>query len=221
MSKYDTPSRSWIYKYGFVTEIESEKAPKGLSEDVVRFISAKKNEPEWLLDWRLKAYRRWLTMTPPDWAKLDIEPIDYQGYYYYSAPKSMGDGPKSLDEVDPALIETYNKLGIPLHEQERLAGVAVDAVFDSISVATTFRAKLAEAGVIFMPISKAVSTRMVKRYLGSVVLARQLLCLPEFGSLWRRPGLCAQRAWPDGAFHLLSHQRAKHGPVRAHPDCLR
>lgn len=159
------------YKYGFVTEIESEKAPKGLSEDVVRFISAKKNEPEWLLDWRLKAYRRWLTMTPPDWAKLDIEPIDYQDYYYYSAPKSMGDGPKSLDEVDPALIETYNKLGIPLHEQQRLAGVAVDAVFDSISVATTFRAKLAEAGVIFMPISKAVQEHpeLVKRYLGSVV----------------------------------------------------
>ena len=120
------------YAYGFVTDIESETAPKGLSEDTVRFISAKKDEPEWLLDWRLKAYRRWLEMPEPKWAKVSFPPIDYQDSYYYSAPKSPQDGPKSLDEVDPKLLETYEKLGIPLREQEMLAGVAVDAVFDSV-----------------------------------------------------------------------------------------
>ncbi|MDA9175944.1 Fe-S cluster assembly protein SufB [Alphaproteobacteria bacterium] len=164
------------YKYGFVTDIETESAPKGLSEDIVRFISAKKNEPEWLLEWRLKAYRYWLDMEAPDWAKLNIPPIDYQDAYYYSAPKSAESRPETIDDVDPALIETYNKLGIPLHEQEMLAGVqtrsvAVDVVFDSVSVATTFRDKLAEAGVIFMPISEAVEKHpeLVKKYLGSVV----------------------------------------------------
>ena len=164
------------YKYGFVTEIEAESAPKGLSEDIVRFISAKKNEPEWLLEWRLKAYRYWLDMEAPDWAKLNIPPIDYQDAYYYSAPKSAESRPETIDDVDPALIETYNKLGIPLHEQEMLAGVqkrsvAVDVVFDSVSVATTFRDKLAEAGVIFMPISEAVERHpeLVQKYLGSVV----------------------------------------------------
>ena len=164
------------YKYGFVTDIESESAPKGLSEDTVRFISAKKGEPEWLLEWRLKAYRYWLEMPTPDWAKLKIPPIDYQDAYYYSAPKSAEFRPETIDDVDPALIETYNKLGIPLHEQEMLAGVqqrsvAVDVVFDSVSVATTFRDKLAEAGVIFMPISEAVQEHpaLVRRYLGSVV----------------------------------------------------
>jgi Fe-S cluster assembly protein SufB len=135
------------YKYGFVTDIDTESAPKGLSEDIVRFISAKKNEPEWLLEWRLKAYRYWLDMEAPDWAKLNIPPIDYQDAYYYSAPKSAESRPETIDDVDPALIETYNKLGIPLHEQEMLAGVqtrsvAVDVVFDSVSVATTFRDKL-------------------------------------------------------------------------------
>ena len=125
------------YKYGFVTDIESETAPKGLNEDIVRFISAKKNEPEWLLEWRLKAYRYWLTMPEPTWSKVTHDKIDYQDAYYYSAPKSSADGPKSLDEIDPQLLETYEKLGIPLKEQERLSGVAVDAVFDSVSVATT------------------------------------------------------------------------------------
>ena len=140
------------YKYGFVTEIESERAPKGLNEDVVRFISEKKNEPEWLLEWRLRAYRLWTAMEEPRWAKLGYPPIDYQDAYYYSAPK-MKSAPKSLDEVDPELLRTYEKLGIPLREQELLAGVAVDAVFDSISVATTFKKKLEEVGIIFCSIS--------------------------------------------------------------------
>ena len=164
------------YKYGFVTDIESAKAPKGLNEDIVRFISAKKNEPAWLTEWRLDAYRRWLTMEEPTWARVEYPKIDYQDLYYYAAPKSMDDGPKSLDEVDPELLRTYEKLGIPLREQEILAGVqtskvAVDAVFDSVSVATTFRAELAKAGVIFCPISEAVHSHpeLVKKYLGSVV----------------------------------------------------
>ena len=156
------------YKYGFVTDIESDKAPKGLSEDIVRFISAKKNEPEWMLAWRLDAYRRWLTMREPGWARVTYGPIDYQDLYYYSAPKKKA-GPKSLDEIDPEILATYDKLGIPLREREALLGiqrpegeeadgngygrVAVDAVFDSVSVATTFQAELAKAGVIFCPIS--------------------------------------------------------------------
>jgi len=163
------------YKYGFVSDIESDKAPKGLSEDTVRFISAKKNEPAWLTEWRLDAYRRWLTMEEPTWARVDYPKIDYQDLYYYSAPKSMS-GPKSLDEVDPELLRTYEKLGIPLREQAVLAGVqgarvAVDAVFDSVSVATTFRDELAKSGVIFCPISEAVHSHpeLVKKYLGSVV----------------------------------------------------
>ena len=158
------------YKYGFVTDIETEKAPKGLSEDVIRFISAKKNEPEWMLDWRLKSYRYWLKMSSPDWAKLNIPPIDYNDIYYYAAPKSA-EGPKSLDEVDPELLRTYEKLGIPLNEQKMLAGVAVDAVFDSVSVATTFREELAKAGVIFCPISEAIREypELVRKYMGSVV----------------------------------------------------
>ena len=158
------------YKYGFVTDIDVDLAPKGLNEDIIRFISAKKNEPEWLLEWRLRAYRHWLTMPEPEWAKVDYPPIDYQGAYYYAAPKTK-ERPKSLDEVDPKLIETYNKLGIPLQEQEMLAGVAVDAVFDSVSVATTFKAKLEAEGIIFCPISEAVQNHpeLVKKYLGSVV----------------------------------------------------
>ena len=158
------------YKYGFVTDIESEQAPKGLNEDIVRFISAMKDEPEWLLEWRLEAFRHWQTMTEPNWAKLGIPMIDYQDAYYYSAPKQK-EGPKSLDEVDPELLATYDKLGIPLREQEMLAGVAVDAVFDSVSVATTFKAKLEEHGVIFCPISEAVQKYpdLVRKYLGSVV----------------------------------------------------
>ncbi len=158
------------YKYGFVTDIESEVAPKGLDESIIRFISAKKNDPDWLLQWRLKAYRHWLTMTEPVWAKVSYPPIDFQDIHYYAAPK-LGDGPKSLDEVDPRILETYKKLGIPLEEQEILAGVAVDAVFDSVSVATTYRAKLEEMGVIFCPISEAVQMHpeLVQKYLGSVV----------------------------------------------------
>lgn len=159
------------YEAGFVTDIETEKAPKGLNEDIIRFISAKKKEPEWLLGWRLKAYARWLEMPEPEWAKVDHPPLDYQDAYYYAAPKSMADRPKSLDEVDPKLLETYEKLGIPLREQEALAGVAVDVVFDSVSVATTFKEKLHEAGVIFCSISEAVEKHpeLVKKYLGSVV----------------------------------------------------
>ena len=176
------------YKYGFVTDIESDKAPKGLSEDIVRFISAKKDEPEWMLAWRLDAYRRWLTMREPLWARVNYGPIDYQDLYYYSAPKKK-DGPKSLDEIDPEILKTYEKLGIPLREREALLGVqrpagedeaegeggygrvAVDAVFDSVSVATTFQAELAKAGVLFMPISEALRKHpdLVKKYLGTVV----------------------------------------------------
>jgi Fe-S cluster assembly protein SufB len=167
------------YKYGFVTDIESEKAPIGLSEDTVRYISAKKNEPEWMLEWRLGAFRRWLTMSEPAWARVDYPKIDYQNAYYYSAPKKKPQL-SSLDEVDPQILETYKKLGIPLREQEMLAGVvrpegerrvAVDAVFDSVSVATTFKEELKRAGVIFMPMSEAIREHpdLVKKYLGSVV----------------------------------------------------
>ncbi len=158
------------YKYGFVTDIESDKAPKGLNEDIIRFISAKKNEPEWMLNWRLKAYRHWVKMPTPDWSKLSIEPIDYNDIYYYSAPKSA-EKLNSLDEVAPELLETYEKLGIPLNEQKMLAGVAVDVVFDSVSVATTFKKELGKAGVIFCPISEAIQQypELVRKYLGSVV----------------------------------------------------
>jgi Fe-S cluster assembly protein SufB len=156
------------YEAGFVTDIESDSLPPGLSEDTVRQLSAIKGEPEWMTEWRLAAYRHWLTMPEPDWAKLDIAPIDYQSVSYYSAPKA---GPKSLDEVDPKLLETYEKLGVPLHERARLAGVAVDAVFDSVSVGTTFRKELAEAGVIFCSMSEAIREHgdLVRQYLGSVV----------------------------------------------------
>ena len=178
------------YKYGFTTDIESVKAPKGLNEDIIRFISEKKNEPEWMLEWRLDAYQRWLTMKEPTWAKVEYPPIDFQDLYYYSAPKSM-DGPTSLDEVDPELLRTYEKLGIPLKEQELLAGVrkqdepsqleddtgyqssnvAIDAVFDSVSVVTTFKEELAKAGVIFCSISEAMRDYpdLVQKYLGTVV----------------------------------------------------
>jgi Fe-S cluster assembly protein SufB len=162
------------YEAGFVTRIESETLPPGLAEDVVRLISSKKGEPEWLLEWRLKAYRAWIGMPQPGWAHVQFPPIDFDAVSYYSAPKSMQDGPKSLDEVDPELLDTYEKLGIPLHERARLAGVAVDAVFDSVSVVTTFKEKLGEAGVIFCPISEAVHSHpeLVQKYLGSVVPQR-------------------------------------------------
>src|SRR5882724_11606985 len=178
------------YKYGFETLIGSDKAPKGLSEDTVRFISAKKDEPAWMLEWRLEAYRRWLTMREPQWAKVNYGPIDYQDAYYYSAPSNFK-APKSLDDIDPEILKTYDKLGIPLREREGLLGivhepavdgedgeapaprsrVAVDAVFDSVSVATTFKEELKRAGVIFMPISEALREHpeLVRKYLGSVV----------------------------------------------------
>ncbi len=159
------------YKHGFVTDIESDTVPPGLNEDIIRHISAKKGEPRFMLDWRLRAYEHWLTMSPPGWAHVHYPPIDYQAISYYSAPKRPEDRPQSLDEVDPKLLETYDKLGIPLHERAALAGVAVDAVFDSVSVATTFKQKLAEAGVIFCSFSEAVVNHpeLVERYLGSVV----------------------------------------------------
>ena len=159
------------YKYGFVTDIESDKIPKGLNEDVIRLISKKKEEPKWMLDWRLKAYERLKHMEPPKWVKAKFDDIDFQDIYYYSSPKDFKDKPKSLDEVDPKLLETYEKLGIPLKEQKVLAGVAVDAVFDSVSVATTFKDKLDEIGVIFCPISEAIRKHpdLVKKYLGTVI----------------------------------------------------
>lgn len=159
------------YQAGFITDIDTDTLPPGLDEDVIRHISAKKDEPEWLLNWRLEAFRHWQTMTEPHWPNVTYTPIDYQSISYYSAPKSQADGPKSLDEVDPKLLETYAKLGIPLREQELLAGVAVDAVFDSVSVATTFKGKLKDAGVIFCPISEAVHDypELVQQYLGTVV----------------------------------------------------
>jgi Fe-S cluster assembly protein SufB len=159
------------YKAGFVTDIDSETLPPGLSEDVVRALSAKKGEPEWMTQWRLKAYRHWLTLKEPTWANVRYSPIDYQAISYYSAPRQNKNAPKSLDEVDPKLLETYEKLGVPLHERAKLAGVAVDAVFDSVSVATTFKAKLSEAGVIFCSFSEAVRDHpdLVRKHLGSVV----------------------------------------------------
>ena len=162
------------YQHGFVTDIEQELVPPGLDEDVVRLISRKKGEPEFLTNWRLKAYRHWLTMKEPTWAHVRYTPIDYQSISYFAAPKNLDDAPKSLDEVDPALLETYEKLGIPLHERAKLAGVAVDAVFDSVSVATTFKEKLGEAGVIFCSFSEAVKNHpeLIEKYLGSVVPQR-------------------------------------------------
>ncbi|MBL4640022.1 MAG: Fe-S cluster assembly protein SufB [Kordiimonadaceae bacterium] len=178
-TKQHIEDMSGEYKYGFTTDVEMDMAPKGLSEDIVRFISAKKEEPEWLLEWRLKAYRSWLKMAEPDWAKINYPKIDYNDMYFFAAPKSM-DKPKSLDEVDPELLRTYEKLGIPLREQAVLAGVegaprvAVDAVFDSVSVATTFREELKKSGVIFMSFSEAVHEHpeLIKKYLGSVVPQR-------------------------------------------------
>jgi Fe-S cluster assembly protein SufB len=162
------------YRHGFVTDIESETLPPGLDEDVVRLISAIKREPQFMLDWRLKAFRQWQRMKEPKWARVHYPPVDFQSISYYSAPKKSSDGPKSLDEVDPKLLETYDKLGIPLHERARLAGVAVDAVFDSVSVATTFKGRLADAGVIFSSFSEAVLNHpeLIERYLGTVVPIR-------------------------------------------------
>ena len=162
------------YKHGFITDIESETFEPGLDEDVIRRLSKLKGEPQFMLDWRLKSFAIWQKMRQPNWAKLNIEPIDYQSISYYSAPKSPDDAPKSLDEVDPKLLETYEKLGIPLHERAKLAGVAVDAVFDSVSVATTFKGKLNDAGVIFCSFSDAVKEHpeLIEKYLGTVVPPR-------------------------------------------------
>jgi Fe-S cluster assembly scaffold protein SufB len=204
------------YAAGFITDIESDTLAPGLDEDVIRFISAKKNEPEWLLEWRLEAYREWQKMDTPEWAHVHYPRIDYKALSYYSSPKNMKDGPKSLDEVDPELLATYEKLGIPLHEQEMLAGVAVDAVFDSVSVATTFREKLAEAGVIFCSISEAVhevpgAGAQVSRQRRTA--PRQLLRGAQQRRIQRRllrlhPQGCAL---PHGAVHLFPHQRGQDG----------
>src|SRR5678815_269517 len=158
------------YKYGFVTDIEADEAPKGINEDIVRFISAKKREPEWMLEWRLKAYRHWLKMEQPNWANIKYGPIDYQGIIYYSAPKQKVNA-QNLDEIDPELRRTFEKLGISLDEQKRLSGVAVDAVIDSVSIGTTFKAQLAELGIIFCSISDAIQEHpdLVRKYLSSVV----------------------------------------------------
>ena len=180
MSESPLDIASQEYRAGFVTQVESDTLPPGLDESVVRFISEKKREPAWLTDWRLSAYRHWVTMKPPNWAHVRFPPIDFGAISYYSAPKGLEDGPQSLEEVDPELLRTYEKLGIPLHEQEALAGVAkrpevaVDAVFDSVSIATTFKGKLREAGVIFCPISEAVHSHpeLVRKYLGAVVPRR-------------------------------------------------
>ena len=174
MSKTEQPIDELIgreYKAGFITHVESETFPPGLNEDVIRAISEKKHEPEWMTEWRLEAYRHWLTQQEPNWAHVQYPPVDYNAISYYSSPKSKKDGPKSLDEVDPEILETFEKLGIPLHERAALAGVAVDAVFDSVSVGTTFKDELAKAGVIFCSISEAIQEHpeLVKKYLGSVV----------------------------------------------------
>ena len=231
------------YKYGFTTDIETVKAPKGLNEDIVRFISDKKGEPAWMLEWRLDSYQRWLAMIEPKWAKVSYPKIDFQDLYYYAAPVNT-EGPKSLDEVDPELLRTYEKLGIPLKEQEILAGVrkqgepstledgevtsgygkvAVDAVFDSVSVVTTFKKELAKAGVIFCSISEALREHpeLVRKYLGSVVpQSDNYYRGAQLGGVFRwllrlHPG---GRALPDGAFDLLPHQRNEYRPVRAHVD---
>ena len=224
------------YKYGWETDIEMEYAPKGLTPDIVRLISEKNEEPEWMTNWRLEAYERWLTKEEPDWAMVDYPEIDFQDQYYYARPKSMEVKPKSLDEVDPKLLATYAKLGIPLKEQMILAGVegaenapaegrkvAVDAVFDSVSVGTTFQKELMQAGVIFCSISEAIREHpeLVKKYLGSVVpVSDNFLCHAEFGCfLGRLVCLCAAgRALPDGTKHLFPDQCRKHRPVRAHAD---
>ena len=224
------------YHAGFVTDVESETLPPGLDESVVEYISARKGEPEWLTQWRLQAYAQWQQMREPKWAHVHYPPIDFQSISYYSAPKSQADGPRSLDEVDPELLRTYEKLGIPLHEQAALAGVvpdpaavgtpaganvAVDVVFDSVSIATTFKETLAEAVVIFCPISEAVHSHpeLVQKYLGSVIPQRDnyyaALNSAVFsdGSFVYIPQGCAL---PHGTVHLLSDKRTQYRPVRTH-----
>ena len=213
------------YKFGWVTDIEQESAPPGLNEDIIRFISEKKNEPDWLLEWRLKAYRHWLTMTDPlkrkkseQWAMVTYPDIDYQSIVYYAAPKNAGDGPASLDEVDPELLATYEKLGIPLEEQKMLAGVAVDAVFDSVSVATTFKETLAEAGVIFCSFSEAVQDHpdLVRQYLGSVVPHTDNYFAALNSAVFSDGSFCyipKGVRCPNGIIDLFPHQRRQHRAV--------
>ena len=208
------------YKYGFYTDVEADAVPPGLNEDIIRLISEKKGEPEFMLEWRLKAYRHWLTLEEPHWSNVSYPPIDYQSIIYYSAPSKQAKT-TSLEDVDPDILETYRKLGIPLEEQGLLAGVAVDAVFDSVSVATTFKEKLAELGIIFCSFSEAVRNHpdLVKKYLGSVVPhSDNFLRLFECGRLLGRVFLLRpeRRPLPHGAVHLLPDQRREDGPVRAH-----
>ena len=196
------------YKYGFTTDIENIRAPKGLNENSIKFISKMKKEPRWMLDWRLKAYNRLKNLKEPNWQKPKYPKIDYQDLYYYSAPKSASNKPKSLDEVDPKLLETYKKLGIPLNEQKKLAGVAVDAVFDSVSVATTYKEELTKKGIIFCSISEAIQKHpdLVKKiYWFCNTNYRPLFCNPKFSSFHRRffclhPSECEM---PNGAFDLF------------------
>ena len=221
--KTSKPCVAQKYRHGFITDIESDSLPPGLDEDVVAAISKKKHEPQFLLEWRLKAFRHWQTMQEPTWAHVHYKPIDYQDISYYSAPRAPANAPKSLDEVDPKLLATYAKLGIPLHERARLAGVAVDAVFDSVSVATTFKDKLGKAGVIFCSFSDAVRDhpQLIERYLGSVVPhGRQFLRGAELGGVLGRflRLRAAGRALPDGAVDLLPHQCRQDRSIRTHLD---
>ena len=210
------------YKWGFVTDIEADIAPKGLNEDVVRMISAKKGEPEWMTEWRLKAYRFWISedYKEPRWAKVSFPPIDYQDIHYYSAPKKKEKGPKSLDEVDPELVEAFNKLGIPLAEQKALTGVAVDAVFDSVSVATTFQKQLEDLGIIFCPISEAIQEHpeLVRKYLGSVVPYSDNFYATLNSAVFSDGTFCLRasgRALPGRADDLLPDELRRDGAVRA------
>lgn len=209
------------YKYGFTSDIETETIPRGLNEEVVRLISTKKGEPEWMTERRLKAYRHWLNMVPPTWAHLTIPPIDFQDVIYYAAPKPSKKL-ASMDEVDPELKRTFDKLGIPLEEQMALAGVAVDAVMDSVSVKTTFKETLAEKGIIFCSMSEAIRDypELIQKYLGSVVpytdnfyAALNAAVFPTVRLLHSQ-----RRALPDGAFDLFPHQCGGYGPVRADAD---
>ncbi len=211
------------YQHGFVTDIESDTVPPGLDEEVIRGISRRKSEPQFLLDWRLRALERWLTMREPHWAKVNYPPIDYQAISYYSAPKAKTDGPKSLSEVDPKLLATYEKLGVPLHERARLAGVAVDAVFDSVSVATTFKDRLAAGRRGVLPVLRggADASGTDRAVPGQRrALCRQFLRGAQFGGVHRRLVRLhpAGRALPHGAVHVFPHQRRQHRPVRAHAD---
>ena len=214
------------YEHGFVTEIDTDTVAPGLNEEVIALISAKKEEPGWLLEWRLDAFRHWTRMTEPGWAHVHYPPIDYQAISYYSAPKARTDGPKSLDEVDPKLLETYEKLGIPLHEQKMLAGVAVDAVFDSVSVATTFKEKLADAGVIFCSFSEAVQNHpdLVREYLGSVVPVADNYYAALNSAVFTDGSFCfipKHTPLPDGTVHLFPHQRGQYRAVREDPGRCR